>query len=552
MMTKPCPNCNTPVNDTARFCKSCGTQLKAAPTGSPPPPVGGSQPASPSRFCPQCGKSLSLTAKFCTNCSTRLTGPMVPRAPATIRTGKLPPNTLLMNRYCIQRRLGSGGMGAVYLATDSHLNEKLVAVKEMSTSGLQNPIEKQEAVEAFSREAQLLSSLNHQNVPRVMDFFSVKGKQFLVMDYVEGQTLHELLEKRTTPFSEKEVMSWAEQLCNVLTYLHHQSPPVIFRDLKPGNVMVSPDLKHIKLIDFGIVRFFKPSATADTTKLGTPGYAPPEQYGKGGQSDARSDIYALGAMLHFLLTLRDPGDEPFKFPPVKSLTPTVSDHVDAAIAKAVHVNPGSRWQTAEEFRKALLEPTAVVVQQPVPQPVQNLPPAKTVLTPQPAGLSPLQNKAPVPVPVPVPAPGFRSIPAIYSPAPHGKRFGAMFLDSLVLGFIFFVLFLLFTSSDPYDGGAIALLIYIPIHFLYYAIGHAKNGQTFGKKVTGLRVVRMNGTAIGFWRSLWRYIVFSSAPALVSLLFAGFPVGLLLWLIPLLNDEHRGVHDFFSDTKVIEG
>jgi serine/threonine protein kinase len=320
---------------------------------------------------------------------------------------------------------------------------------------------------------------------------------------------------------------------------------VIFRDLKPGNVMVSPDLKQIKLIDFGIVRFFKPSAAVDTTKLGTPGYAPPEQYGKGGQSDARSDIYALGAMLHFLLTLRDPGDEPFKFPSVRSLAPTVSEHVDAAIAKSVNIIPGSRWQSAEEFRKAMLAPNAVVVQQPNLNPVSNSPPGKTVLAPQPVAISPFQNPVSS---IQVPAP-LKNL-AIYSPAPHGKRFGAMFLDSLVLGFIFFILYLMFMSS--YDGQATALLIYLPIHFLYYAIGHAKNGQTPGKKATGLRVVRMNGSTIGFWRSLWRYIVFSSAPTLVSLLFARIPVGLLLWLLPLLNNEHRGFHDFIADTKVIEG
>jgi serine/threonine protein kinase, bacterial len=504
----------------------------------------GGKIASSSRYCPQCGGKINATAKFCTHCSTQLTGPIGPKPAVTIKTGKLPPNTLLMNRYRIQKKLGSGGMGAVYLATDSHLSDRLVAVKEMSNSNLKTVTAKQEAVEAFSREAQLLSTLNHPNIPRVIDYFSERGKQFLVMDYVEGETLQDLLESQTNPFSERQVLDWAEQLCTVLTYLHSQKPPVIFRDLKPGNVMVSSDLKQIKLIDFGIVRFFKPAAQSDTAKLGTPGYAPPEQYGKGGQSDARSDIYALGAMLHFLLTLRDPGDEPFKFPSIRSLNNSVSAHVDSVIAKAVNIIPDSRWQSAEDFRKALTPPNALVVQQPVPQPLP-IPVGKTVIGPTPLGLSPYQNPV---YPIPVPAP-HKNL-AIYSPAPHGKRFSAMFLDSLSAGFHIFVLYLMFMSSS-YDGEATALLIYLPIHFLYYAIGHAKNGQTLGKKATGLRVVRMNGEPIGFWRSLWRCIVFSSAPLLVSLLFAGIPVGLLFWLLPLLNDEHRGIHDFFADTKVIE-
>jgi serine/threonine protein kinase len=344
---KECPFCNQKNNDQERYCSKCGFVFR--------PSQG---------FCIQCGKPIKVTAHFCDFCGAKLNKAMnddrltqnsedTKGEVTRIRTGKLPPQTLIMNRYRIQKRVGSGGMGAVYLATDTHLNDRLVALKEISTSYLKSEEEKKEAIDAFKREAHLLSSLNHPNIPRVTDYFSESGKQFLVMDYVEGKTLEELLEYRTNPFSENQVLYWADQLCNVLTYLHNQNPPVIFRDLKPGNVIVSPDLKQIKLIDFGIVRFFKPAAAKDTTKLGTPGYAAPEQYGKGGQSDARTDIYALGAMLHFLLTLRDPSSEPFKFPSVRSLNSNVSEDVDIAIAKATNIEPNSRWQNVKQFYMGL-------------------------------------------------------------------------------------------------------------------------------------------------------------------------------------------------------
>ena len=266
-------------------------------------------------------------------------------------TGLLSPNTLLGGRYTIVRKLGKGGMGAVYLVADGRLVGKMWAVKEMSDAALLDPVVRQSAVQAFQREATLLAALNHANLTKVVDYFEEQGKHFLVMDYVEGETLAEKLDGCSVPFSEKDVMGWAEQLCDVLNYLHEQNPPIIFRDLKPGNIMVDKQGK-VKLIDFGVARNFKPGVNKDTVSLGTPGYAAPEQYGKG-QSDVRSDVYALGATLHHLLTLRDPGDEPFKFPPVTRLNPSVSNNVELAIGIAVQQDPGIRWQTAAEFATEL-------------------------------------------------------------------------------------------------------------------------------------------------------------------------------------------------------
>ncbi len=169
-------------------------------------------------------------------------------------------------------------MGAVYLVEDQRLNGKEWAMKQMSDAGITNPPDRQRAIEAFQKEAELLARLEHANLPTVIDFLSQGNNHYLVMDYIEGDTLEVLLTRQRKPFSEAEVLGWARQLCNVLSYLHSQTPPVIFRDLKPSNIMLMPT-GQIRLIDFGIARLFRSSKSGDTAKLGTPGYAAPEQFG---------------------------------------------------------------------------------------------------------------------------------------------------------------------------------------------------------------------------------------------------------------------------------
>ena len=192
------------------------------------------------------------------------------------------------------------------------------------------------AVAQFRREAQLLRRLRHPNLPPVSDEFAIGDRNYLVMEYVPGSTLQQMLDRGEGPFPESRVVAWANQLCDVLDYLHRQQPPIIFRDLKPANIMIDRE-GTVKLIDFGIARLFTPGKSRDTTTLGTPGYAAPEQYGKG-QTDARSDLYALGATLPFLLTARDPADEPFKFPPARRLNPAVPAELEAVVARAVATN----------------------------------------------------------------------------------------------------------------------------------------------------------------------------------------------------------------------
>ena len=213
-------------------------------------------------------------------------------------TGALVPGVLLGGRYRIVQALGKGGFGAVYKAVDTRFQgQRVLAIKEMSDAQLSQS-EKAQALQDFRHEANLLVQLNHPYLPNVSDFFEEADKAYLVMEFVEGATLEKKQEQAGGPLDESLVMGWALQLCTVLHYLHTRSHPIIFRDMKPSNVMVT-DEGEIKLIDFGIARVFKASATKDTTLLGSVGYAPLEQYGRG-QSDARSDIYALGATLYHM------------------------------------------------------------------------------------------------------------------------------------------------------------------------------------------------------------------------------------------------------------
>ena len=346
MTPQVCPYCQTSNRDTARFCAQCAQPLH--------------------QRCPVCGADMPLRSRFCTRCGAQLgsTTPPSPHptSPPGSATGQLLPQTILAGRYIILRQVGRGGMGAVYQAADVHILGKMWAIKEMSDAAITDPLERQQARQTFRQEAMMLATLSHPNLPRVTDHFSEGGRQYLVMDFIEGETLAERLEReKGEPLPLEEVLHWAKQLCDVLEYLHSHTPPIIFRDIKPANVMVTP-AGEVKLIDFGIARLFKPGKAGDTQCFGTVGYAPREQYGWG-QTDARSDIYALGAMLHHLLTGHDPTVHPFEFDDVRQLNPLVPGYVADAIAVALSEQPEERWQTAAEMKAALCgSPTAPPVE----------------------------------------------------------------------------------------------------------------------------------------------------------------------------------------------
>ena len=305
--------------------------------------------------CGHCGATVSGNHRFCLVCGARLDGPapstpvrapvkVVPGAP--VASGGL----VLGERYAVDHVLGRGGMSTVYRAYDTHFSNRVVAVKEMVDT-FATPEERAEAERDFLREADLLAGLRHQAIPAVFDRFSANSRHYLVMEYIAGENLEKAVAARTEPYSEVQVRTWALALCAVLRYLHDQQPPIVFRDLKPGNILVEPG-GRLRLIDFGIARFFKHSQSTDTTALGTSGYASPEHYT--GQTDARSDIYSLAATMHHLLTLRDPSRQPpFQFPSVRSLNPAASPDLEQIIARGLDPDRGKRFANVPEFEAAL-------------------------------------------------------------------------------------------------------------------------------------------------------------------------------------------------------
>ena len=300
----------------------------------------------------------------------------------------LNPGDILHNRYRIVKLLSVGGFGAVYRAWDTTL-EGPVALKESKEI---TP----EAERQFLREARLLFKLRHPNLPRVFDAFSDPGQgMYLVMDFIEGQDLQELLLQSGGPLDEAQALPWIEQVCGALEYLHSQNPPVIHRDLKPANIKITPQGQAV-LVDFGIAKAYDPGVrTATSARAVTPGYSPPEQYTSRGRTDPRSDVYALGATLYALLTGKEPVEAPERnlgsdLPAPRALNAALSPQLEAALLRALEMLPERRFQTAGELRAALAVPIvsgptgAQVLPQstplPQPQPQQPAPPR-----PAPAG-----------------------------------------------------------------------------------------------------------------------------------------------------------------------
>lgn len=265
-------------------------------------------------FCKNCGAAYPPQARFCPICG-RSTQSQDQSAGQPLKAGNSTsparPERVLKGRYRVVKHIGSGGYGEVYKAEDTEFGDRLVAIKEMGTSGM-SADEVAEAADAFKREAFLLARLTHPGLPSIFDYFTEDGRWFLVMSFVEGVTLEDYLEHASRKrLSVAEVIQIGIQLCSVLGYLHTRQPPIIFRDLKPSNIMRTPD-GQIYLIDFGIARIFKQGQTKDTVALGSPGFAAPEQYGKK-QSSPQTDIYSLGATLHYLMSGQDPSATPFVF-----------------------------------------------------------------------------------------------------------------------------------------------------------------------------------------------------------------------------------------------
>src|SRR5260370_27374655 len=265
-------------------------------------------------FCDECGAALPAQATSCAVCRHYF-GAASPLQPVQVARASLPPppaasasalrpGTLFTQRYRILDKAGEGGFGVTYKAEDLDHHRWSVAIKQITLS-LLTPQQMIEATDTFNREVGYLSQLKHDNIPRIYDYFTDPDHWYIVMDYIAGETLEDMLKKaRRGRLSTQKVFDIGIALCDVLGYLHAQRPPIVFRDVKPANIMLTKK-GRIYLIDFGIARQYAPGQTRDTAPLGSPAYAAPEQYGRA-QTSAHTDIYGLGATLPTMLTGSEP------------------------------------------------------------------------------------------------------------------------------------------------------------------------------------------------------------------------------------------------------
>jgi len=324
-------------------------------------------------FCPECGAPTTVGDPFCGECGawqdTQVNHTAAPGLAA--RTGvismtvsgntptgiQLASGTLLVDRYKITKRIGGGGMGSVYLAEDLNLANRPVAVKEMIEMFADDSA-RAKAIEDFRREAELLAKLDHPSIPTIYQYFfdSNRGRYYLVMKYIDGGDLATRQRASGGKVDEPTVAKWAIDTCDVLDYIHSQEPPIIYRDLKPANLMIDARTNRVMLVDFGIARFVAPTQKG-VTAIGTMGYAPPELFA--GNVEKRSDIYSLGATMFHLLTGHDPQDNPLlifdftKNPKPRQINPAITVEMEELVCRAVEHKPENRFASAAAFGEGL-------------------------------------------------------------------------------------------------------------------------------------------------------------------------------------------------------
>ena len=342
-------------------------------------------------FCPQCGSKVEPEEPFCGVCGVRQ-DPRPLASEAIIleaRSGsseempdskkskqapthQLEPGTLLLDRYLIVQRVGGGGMGSVYQAKDRRLADRLCAVKEMIEL-FADQHQRAKAVEDFKREAEVLAQLDHPSIPTVFDYFIESGRYYLVMRWIGGGDLAEQMRVRGGIVEESVVTKWAVQICDVLHYIHTQKPPIIYRDLKPANLMIDDKSSRVMLVDFGIARVVRPTEKG-VTAIGTMGYAPPELFA--GKVEPRSDIYSLGATMFHMLTGSDPQDNPLlifdfsKNPRPRQINPNISQEMENILMRSVAHKPEDRHGSALDFMRSLEEHSTRLEGRPKPEPVR--------------------------------------------------------------------------------------------------------------------------------------------------------------------------------------
>ncbi len=300
-------------------------------------------------YCNNCGKFVGSTSLASSSASGNVSNTA---DSSSISTTTLTAGARLQGgRYVIKKVLGQGGMGAALLATDIRLDNKAVVIKELISDNV-DQTKLQEDVRNFKREVATLAHIDHPLVPNVTDHFQEGKRYFMVQEYIEGENLEEQIERSRQPLREREVLICASQILDILDYLSQQTPPLVHRDIKPANIIIGSRDKRAHLVDFGIARaeVARNVQRKQTSALGTPGYAPPEQYQ--GNADPRSDLYALAATMHHLLTNRDPRDHPpFNYPPVRILNLQLSPETEQVLIRALNNDRNQRYQSAVAMKQ---------------------------------------------------------------------------------------------------------------------------------------------------------------------------------------------------------
>src|SRR6266700_3431528 len=333
-----CPYCGTDNPPTEDYCINCGGYLKSSPTVATA--TSGQAPGPGATFAGTAGQATS---------STTIGGTYT-------TSGSLAPGGHLQGgRYVIKKILGQGGMGAAVLANDMRVAGKPVVIKELISDST-DPVKLQEDVRNFEREVETLAYIDHPLVPTVTDHFQEGSHYFMVQEFVDGENLEDRLDRTNQPLPEQDALTYASQVLDILDYLEQQNPPIVHRDIKPANIIIGSKDKRAHLVDFGIARAdtARNVKRKQTSALGTPGYAPPEQYQ--GNADPRSDLYALAATMHHLLTNHDPREHPpFAYPPIRLLNPQISAETERVLTRALNNDPNARYQSAAAMKNDIDE-----------------------------------------------------------------------------------------------------------------------------------------------------------------------------------------------------
>jgi len=333
-----CPYCDTYNPPTEEYCSNCGGYLGASPAAATVTSSNVSGPGATSAG--SAGQVTSSTTAGGTHTTS----------------GSLAPGGYLQGgRYVIKKILGQGGMGAAVLANDMRVAGKPVVIKELISDNT-DPTQLNEDVRNFEREVETLAYIDHPLVPTVTDHFQEGSHYFMVQEFADGENLEDRLDRTHQPLPEQDALTYASQVLDILDYLEQRNPPIVHRDIKPANIIIGSKDKRAHLVDFGIARAdtARNVRRKQTSALGTPGYAPPEQYQ--GNADPRSDLYALGATLHHLLTNRDPRNEPpFSYPPVRAFNPRLSPETERVLDHALKVDINQRYQSAASMKQDIDE-----------------------------------------------------------------------------------------------------------------------------------------------------------------------------------------------------